>query len=312
MGAKKWGESFLKTGLPLEHLTLVTFRSLGWSCRTHMEYSRVNRDKIETWFELDLSATLPKPNKDTSFSFLVECKYHDLSRFWFFLPHTVERWPFNERVLNCGPLQSLEDPRKESILKLAPSSVWGIVVSEDGQKQENAVHTAIQQLANGFVPYCMEQFSYNLDFYNYEGDLRKFMPNITAVVPMIVTNASIFRLKPSVSDLDAIRKASSPEVIAEEVEWTWCYYEPSNELINTNIKHIESRIKKEAELFYRFPYVENHISSFIDRPNWIVVANIKYLAKAIKIISKHFLSLETLEIKDLLKGKTSKSKQKAI
>src|SRR5205085_1055153 len=29
--AKKWGESFPKSGLPLEHLTAVTLKSAGWS-----------------------------------------------------------------------------------------------------------------------------------------------------------------------------------------------------------------------------------------------------------------------------------------
>lgn len=97
MSKKKWGESFLKSGLPLEHLTIVTFRSLDWNCRPRVEYTRENRNGEKTWFEIDLEASSYETNKDTSLSFLVECKYHDLNRFWFFLPHDSERWAFNRK-----------------------------------------------------------------------------------------------------------------------------------------------------------------------------------------------------------------------
>ena len=39
MSKSKWGESFLKSGLPLEHLTQVTLQTLGWDCRAHIEYT---------------------------------------------------------------------------------------------------------------------------------------------------------------------------------------------------------------------------------------------------------------------------------
>src|SRR5215469_13683478 len=116
MATGKWGESFLKSGLPLEHLALVTLKSLGWDCDTHIEYKRYNREEELAWFELDLIATSHKGNKDTQLSLVVECKYHDLSRFWFFLPHESSRFVFNDRVLNCGPLQTLAEPRSRSIL----------------------------------------------------------------------------------------------------------------------------------------------------------------------------------------------------
>ena len=72
MSKGKWGESFLKSGLPLEHLTLVTFKSLGWHCRTHIEYSRLNREKEEAWFEFDLEASGPNGNNNTHLSFLAD------------------------------------------------------------------------------------------------------------------------------------------------------------------------------------------------------------------------------------------------
>ena len=123
MAAGKWGESFLKSGLPLEHLTHVTFRSLDWDCYPQFEYSRRNRDGEEAWFEVDLVANCTAFNKGTQLSMLVECKYHDPSRYWFFLPHEgAGRWQFDDRVLNCGPFQALRKPRADSLLHLAPLS----------------------------------------------------------------------------------------------------------------------------------------------------------------------------------------------
>ena len=45
MSGQKWGESFLKSGLPLEHLTFLALKSIGWTCELHSEYLRVNRER---------------------------------------------------------------------------------------------------------------------------------------------------------------------------------------------------------------------------------------------------------------------------
>lgn len=306
MSKKKWGESFLKSGLPLEHLTLVTFRSLGWFCDTHFEYERKNREGDNAWFELDLKAFYHKNNNDTDLSFLVECKYHDLSRFWFFLPHEKSRWHFDDRVLNIAPFQTLTKPNNSTFLSLAPTSSWGIVVSENGSKQKNAVFTAIQQLSNSFVPICMStMFGYNLDFYNVR-DGYDFQPYSTALIPMIVTNAKIYRLKPSVTDLDVIRKASTQKEIADEIQWTWCYFDPSISQFDNNFDFIAKHEKKEAELIYRYPQAKTRMSDFADRPNWILVANIEHLESVLKIIAKTFMKLRTIKINTIFKKRKSK------
>jgi hypothetical protein len=210
MSDKKWGESFLKTGLPLEHLTVMAFNSLGWECDLHYEYERENRESETVWFEIDMVAYSPRRNRDR-LRFLVECKYHDTSRFWFFLPcatssHTAhyrildtdDKIETNSRVFTCVPYQILANPRSPSVLKLAPKSLWGVVVGSDGTKQDNAVHTATQQLAHAFVKYVLDNFY----------GIARTQP--AALIPIVVTNADIFRLRPEVCDLDRIRQANSP------------------------------------------------------------------------------------------------------
>jgi hypothetical protein len=89
MSGQKWGESFLKSGLPLEHLTLLALKSIGWTCELHSEYLRVNREGQLKWFEHDVIVFSPEGDLEL----LIECKYHDENRFWFFLPCETERSP---------------------------------------------------------------------------------------------------------------------------------------------------------------------------------------------------------------------------
>lgn len=309
MSKGKWGKSFLKSGLPLEHLTLATFKSLKWHCSPNIEVERPNREGQKTWFELDLQSESPFDNKGTYLSFLIECKYHDTSRFWFFLPHEPDRWGFNDRVLNCGPVQTLAQPRSNSILSLVKASIGGIVVSEDGAKQDNAVRTAIQQLANAFVPVCLsEMYDYFLsDAQTEDIDEDDYHVSVVAKIPLIVTNAVLFRLKEDVTNLDEIRDASVPHAIADEISWTWHYFDPSMSLVKQNHDAIEQHIHEEAERIFRFPQVKHRIWQLSDRPNWIAIVNINHLSDVINEIVTNFMSLLMIPVEDVM----SKNKRRA-
>jgi len=312
MATPKWGESFLKSGLPLEHLTHVTFHSLKWLNYPQHEYSRPNEKNQETWFELDLMTTCPEENRGTELSFLIECKYHDLSRYWFFLPYDPSgRWCFDDRVFNCAPFPTLRKPRADTVLKLAPKSSGGIVVSMDGQKQDNAVRTAIEQLVNGFVPVSLNRmFQYNLDFRNVvsPADAVHYTPGVTALIPMIVTNASLYRLKPEISDLDTIRKAGAPSEIADQLEWTWHYHDVPIRLFDQNLNAVHAHLKETSELIYRFPNVSELAEDFANRPNWIAIVNIKALSKVAEILKDQFLALETIEVEKMVRPRRRRKK----
>ena len=273
----------------------MTLQTLGWSNNAHVQYARNNEEDQETRFELDLESTYSEPNRDTSLSLLIECKYHDLSRFWFFLPHEVKGWYMDDRFLNCGPLQTLREPSTRTFLNLAPASTGGIVVSVDGTKQENSVYTAIQQLVNGFVPFSLStMFSFNLDV------IEGYDPTVTATIPMIVTNASIYRLRPDITDLETIREASSPLDIADELDWTWYFYEAPFELFSRNLDAINLHKDREAELIYRYPLVKERMPNFADRPSWIAIVNIKSLSKVVDILKTQFFATETLEVNKIM------------
>ncbi len=294
MSKRKWGESFLKSGLPLEYLTMTAFKSLGWKCEQNVEYQRKNRDGKIAWFELDLSTISPQDDDDTELGFLIECKYHDLSRFWMFFPWETNAFANNSSLFNPAPFQILAEPLSKSGLSLAPISHWGSVVSESGVKLENTFRTALEQIANGFVPYSLSQmFGFNLDVH---GDI----PWVTAFVPMIVTNARLYRLKPEINNLDNIRLATQPDDIADELEWTWYFYEPTLALIDQNLEAINShKGGDDKELISKYP-VAKRMERFYSSPNWIAVVNINYLKKTIETIYSHFLSLNKITAREAI------------
>ncbi len=307
MGRGKWGESFLKSGLPLEHLALSTLTTMGWRCEPSSEYQRPNREGKTEWFEVDFEAESPGESKcGVALRFIVECKYHDPSRFWMLLPYTPIRWHFEDRLLNFAPFGVLRARRNSALLRLAPTSKRGVVISQDGQRQDDALHTAIQQVVHAFVPLLLQHgFAYNLDV------KRGYDPIVTAYTPMIVTNAMLFRLRPSVSDLATIRAAKSPQDVAEEVPWTWCYFDPPTALLDEQWDLINRHRENESKLLKRYPAVEDRLLSLAGRPNWIAIVNIQHLTSAVETIYKQFEKVRTLPAEAFLEEVTRGSRRQA-
>ncbi len=298
MSNRKWGESFLKSGLPLEHLAAVTFRSAGWHLETRLEYQR-QLTESSPWFELDLIARSGEDNKDTELGLLTECKYHDTSRFWMFLPLDETGWQHDDAVLNCGPVQTLQSPHANTLLPLAPLSSLGVVLSEDGTKQDNAIYTAVQQLAQAFVPYGAGGRLFDFNF-----EVSKESPNpfwVTALVPMIVTNAALFRLKPGIRDLEVIRKASSPADIADRLDWTWCAWSTSFASTMENRRFVDEFMAAHDHRFRVSPLLEKRLLSFVHRPNWIAVVNIDSLGRVAHDLFHAFARVKTKRISTVLR-----------
>jgi hypothetical protein len=289
MAIQKWGESFLKSGLSLEHLTLLALKSIGWECELHYEYFRLNRENELQRFEHDVIAYSTGSEKD-HLRLLIECKYHDESRFWIFLPCETEdhlaqygaldagaNLYVDSAVIHSAPFECLANPENESLLLLAPKCVWGVTVSMDGTRQPNAIEEATKQLAFGFVPYCLERF------YGFNNS------SAISTLPVIVTSARLFRLKPDVNSFEAVRHATSPDVIADELPWLWYYHAPNGDLLEHNMNEIDA-YKKQNKYAGKKAFDEQLLSLWTF-PHWIAVMNIDAMANAIAKIYEDFASL---------------------
>lgn len=282
MSKAKWGESFLKTGVPFEHLTLMTLNSAGWLCELHHEYRRPSFKDEDRTFEIDLVA-LQRLGHRPGLCLIIECKYHDEERFWFFLPSinadhlssfglgSSENLEADERVLFFVPLNPLAGEPSSSMLPLAPKSFWGTVVSRTGQKQENTVHAALSQVAYAMAPIALDLFD---------------APAPTAILPVVVTSAKLYRLRPGVVDLNIIREARAPSDIADELPWTWCYQAMDDGLSLHNLLAARKRFKK--GLFSDMHEVDKQLGDIYKFPRWVAVINISHLAGTLEQISKCF------------------------
>lgn len=289
MSGHRWGESFLKSGLPLEHLTLLSLKSIGWTCELHYEYRRVNREGELKWFEHDIVAYSPA-SVSGDLELLVECKYHDESRFWFFLPcesedHMAQAGALSagqnlrvdSAVLHSAPYEVLAQPEAENFLTLAPRCVWGVTVSRDGQRQPNAIEEATLQLGFGFVPFCLESY---YGFHRGRG---------VSILPVIVTSARLFRLRPEIRTIDRVRSAATPDDVADELKWLWYYHAPKGELLDHNMAAINGY--KQGNSYSRRRAVERQLLSLWTSPHWIAVVNIEGLADAVEAIYRQFCSV---------------------
>lgn len=291
MSARKWGETFLKSGLPLEHLTLTVLSGLGWGCEPRWEYHRRNRDGALRYFEIDLLAHAEFDEPDNDLILLTECKYHDQQRFWFFLPCSTEDHKAqygamsagqdpeaDEEVLHYGPYDPLVHPKNHSLIELAPQSVWGITLSESGERQDNALVTALEQLSYAWVPFCLDRA------YHFCASWP------TAVIPVVVTSARLFRMKPEVQRIETIRHAGSPTDIADELQWTWCYYPASGDLLDHN--HAAIDLWKATHKGLRWPGLADRLAHLWTGLHWALVVNIDSLADATSAVRRSFAGLD--------------------
>jgi hypothetical protein len=110
-----------------------------------------------------------------------------------------------------------------------------------------------------------------------------------AVVPAIVTTAKLFRLKPEIQSVTAIRNAAGPEQIAEDLPWTWCYYAPRGELLEHNHDNIERWRAQHSGL--RFAGLDDQLADLWSGPHWVMVVSIDALAQAATKLHSKFLEL---------------------
>jgi hypothetical protein len=276
MSAKKWGESFLKTGLPLEHFTLTALADAGWDCEPQWEYQRANRDGQLVWFEVDLAAHAPEDDGG-SLTILTECKYHDQQRFWIFLPCSSSSYaqhgalsaggdPESDgEVAHHGPYEPLTKPGAHTLISLAAQSMWGVSVSQAGVREENAVQHALDQLSYAYVPFCLDH-AYH--FCSAEP---------VSVVPAVVTSAKLFRLK--AHTIDSIRHAGSPNDIADEVAWLWCYHPPAGCVLDHNSEQIELWRRRDRYVS-KFAGLDDRLASLWSGPRWFMIVNAEHVAAA--------------------------------
>ena len=129
----------------------------------------------------------------------------------------------------------------------------------------------------GFVPFCLEHF------YGF------YLSSAVCVLPVIVTSAHLFRLRPEIDTLDRVRAARAPNEVADEVPWLWYYHAPNGELLDHNMTEIEAY--KKGNRYAKRKIVASQLIALWSSPHWIAVVNIAALPVAVDAIHRQFSSL---------------------
>jgi hypothetical protein len=225
--AKSWKDALLATGLPLEHDVKKYLESRGCVARYEYSYLKHDEQRVEKQFSYDLDAAYIRSPHFVDL--MVECKYRHASVSWVFTPDQYggpdEVYPnaflhpqdhFLDRKF---PFPS-EFPRH-----LAPCCSKGIELTSEGANPK-AIAQALSQLAFGMAPQVMEAIETQV-FRHLPGD------HIFYHVPIIVTTATLFRLRDDVT-LHAVRGASAVEDVATNEDCLVLKYAPGVELREYN------------------------------------------------------------------------------
>ena len=229
MSTKSWKDVLLGSGLPLEHDVKKYLETRG--CIANFEYSYLKRDeqRIEKQFSYDVDAAYIHPPHFVNL--VVECKYRHETVRWVFTPDQYggpdEVYP-NAFLHPLDHFVGLSFPFSDTFPRqLAPCCSKGVELTKDGSN-DKAITQALLQLAYGLAPQVVDAIEQQIFRYLTE-DFIFFH------VPIIVTTATLFRLRDDVT-LGAIRGACRIEDVGTELDCLVLKCKPGIDLRQYNLQ----------------------------------------------------------------------------
>jgi len=310
---KKWGESFLKSGAPLEYLAFAKMESLGFETYQNVEYERKITDGKSKVFSIDIQADKQLKN-GINLELLIECKYHDPSKLWMFIPFPYDYmragWCCDRHILNNGPIEFLRHPNKRNFINLGQRASWNIVVSKDGVRQENQIYEGISQLVYALFPLA----TFRLFHWNW---MTLTYPLRGSILPILVTNEELFLLKSNINDLNIIREANKPEEIANTIPWLFCKVNQNFTTIDYNYSVLQKLLSYDKDIIIDFDKnikivrkiekIElDCMETYINRPQWVIIVNINALDQMVHLIEDYISSLKLISKREMPKFKGKK------
>jgi hypothetical protein len=268
---KSWKDSLLKSGLPFEYEVKSYLQRLGCLPSFDSSYVRLNEQKTPREFSFDLSASLFE--RHYMVDLMVECKYRHPAVRWVWaadeyggpseLAPNAFLHPLDDFVKSKFPFADTMFPRR-----LGPLCSKGIELLPDGPN-EAGITEALSQLAYALGPRMADSI---------EHQVRNYIPPIAIYchVPVIVTTASMFRLREDVT-VNMIASAEAVEDVANEVDCVIVRYQPGIELKEHNRNAIQTflgcdRDELTASLSSYSDNLDFVLNNLIDRNPAAVVA----------------------------------------
>ncbi len=212
-----WKDLLLKSGLPLEFEVKQYLSSLGYNTIQDIQYIR--RDEVDTKkaFSYDLSACRFESEVNHFIELLIECKYRHDSVSWVFLP---EDWDSDEEfgiadILNgiytFSSSRNIYCQLRNPPKNLAPLVGKGIEFLSNDQNDKSLIQ-AISQISYSFANLQVQTLTNQAVYHNQTiGNAIYFQ------VPIIITTAKLFRLRPDVT-ISNVRNSQKIEDVADPAD----------------------------------------------------------------------------------------------
>lgn len=238
MSDRSWKDHLLSSGVPLEYSVLRTLADLGIINPAEHRYERPNEQGVSTEFSIDVCATDIDTDRNVWLELLIECKYrHDNTR-WVFAPVDYQRF---ERASVRDAYVVLDDLAEDRRFDFAavetepasyPMCGGGIeLLPKDGNPK--SIKGAISQLQFALVDKVVDAMVHQADHL-----LGQPTP-IFFFVPMLVTTADLWRLRPGTT-IENIRDAQDIANIADSHQLLLVHQRPHSQVQ----RHTEVRLRK--------------------------------------------------------------------
>lgn len=220
--SRKWKSRFLSSSIPLEYETAKILSNLGLSVSYDYSYFRKEGNENKE-FSVDLKGLgfipLDDENEvDACVEILVECKYREDGKKWFFLPEIAVS-EVSERTSGnavCSITSfSTKEVNKESIYAFEDQFAFSLKGTEinfhTGDVFDKDLRHGILQLKYA-MPYLLSSAISN----NLSWHLEDAIPHF--IFPILVTNAELYLLKEEFS-IERLKKCEDIEEIADKVPY---------------------------------------------------------------------------------------------
>jgi hypothetical protein len=333
MGNKSYKEALLKSGIPLEYEVFKALEANGLI--TDFEYSYLKSDEnlIQKEFSYDLSASMVSLQDSLNFTeLMIECKYKVNDTNWLFIP---EKWggPHEIYPLDFIHVCDYFSKEKSKLMndyhypKFAMPCNKGVEIYGNGNTNEKTIVQAVSQLSYAFAEHITNSFEHQIF------ELMGKHETVFNIIPIIVTNANLYRLKPDTM-ISNIKKSVDISDIAEKEDFLMYKVNRSVKLEELNYQIITDFLaqlsdNKIKERFNTFTNNLNHFAQVLSKyPRSILILHwdeerqnlgklIEYIKSAInpslevfqmlaKKQNESFLSIDAALKKHKQKGKTIK------
>jgi len=299
MSGKTWKDHLLSSGLPLEHSVTQALGKLSMVDPREFRYTRANEQGVQTTFSVDVHAECLVHQPNIWLELFVECKYRHESTNWIFTPSDYAPFagpefaelfvslvtPGCARKMNRGLLNRYAE-------KYALCGKGVELFSNDSTHA--TIERALSQVRYAIPNRAAAGLNSLTRSMNSSTDVSR--PPTVVLVPMIVTTAALWRIRPEVT-IEALRQANEIADVATSEEVLVVHHPPDNELANystaTLRRDLSTNAKQELDAHHRDGH-EGFIKGFAQWvPSTFVVIHYTRFSKAVENLVR-FLDREDM------------------